>query len=107
MMERLGKLTNRKGQFIFAMEAIAHYWSALYTRLKKNGYQVVILSPIQTHTMGEMFLRKSKTDAKDSLVIAKAIRFAATQPAMFHKKNSWHSKNCAATCLTSWILPVT
>ena len=70
MMERLGKLTNLKGQFIFAMESTAHYWLALYTRLKKDGYQVVILNPIQTHTMREMFLRKSKTDAKDSLVIA-------------------------------------
>ena len=75
MMERLGKLTNLKGQFIFAMESTAHYWLALYTRLKKNGYQVVILNPIQTHTMREMFLRKSKTDAKDSLVIAEVIRF--------------------------------
>lgn len=75
MMERLEKLTNLKGQFIFAMESTAHYWLALYTRLKKNGYQVVILNPIQTHTMREMFLRKSKTDAKDSLVIAEVIRF--------------------------------
>lgn len=75
MMERLGKLTNLKGQFIFAMESTAHYWLALYTRLKKNGYQVVILNSIQTHTMREMFLRKSKTDAKDSLVIAEVIRF--------------------------------
>ena len=75
MMERLGKLTNLKGQFIFAMESTAHYWLALYTRLKKNGYQVVILNSIQTHTMRKMFLRKSKTDAKDSLVIAEVIRF--------------------------------
>ena len=75
MTERLGKLTNLKGQFIFAMESTAHYWLALYTRLKKDGYQVVILNPIQTHTMREMFLRKSKTDAKDSLVIAEVIRF--------------------------------
>ena len=63
MMERLGKLTNLKSQFIFAMESTAHYWLALYTRLKKDGHQVVILNPIQTHTMREMFLRKSKTDA--------------------------------------------
>lgn len=75
MIERLGKLTNLKGQFIFAMESTAHYWLALYTRLKKDGYQAVILNPIQTHTMREMFLRKSKTDAKDSLVIAEVIRF--------------------------------
>ena len=56
MMERLGKLTNLKSQFIFAMESTAHYWLALYTRLKKDGHQVIILNPIQTHTMREMFL---------------------------------------------------
>lgn len=72
MMERLGKLTNLKSQFIFAMEFTAHCWLALYTCLRKGGYQVVILNPIQTHTMREMFLRKSKTDAKDFLVIANA-----------------------------------
>lgn len=75
MMGRLRKLTNLKGQFIFAMESTAHYWLALYSRLKKEGCQVVILNPIQTHTMREMFLRKAKTDAKDSLVIAEVIRF--------------------------------
>lgn len=64
-----------QGSVYFAMESTAHYWLALYTRLKKDGYQVVILNPTQTHTMREMFLRKSKTDALDSLVIAEAIRF--------------------------------
>ena len=54
MMERLGKLTNLKSQFIFAMESTAHYWLALYTRLKKDGYQVVILNPIQTHHAGDV-----------------------------------------------------
>ena len=38
MMERLGKLTNLKSQFIFAMEFTAHCWLALYTCLRKGGY---------------------------------------------------------------------
>lgn len=75
MLERLGKLTNLKGQFVFAMESTAHYWLALYTRLKKEGYRVVVLNPIQTHTMREMYIRKAKTDARDSFVIAEVIRF--------------------------------
>ena len=92
MMERLGKLTNLKRQFIFAMESTAHYWLALSTRLKKDGHQVVILNPIQTHTMREMFLRKSKTDAKDSLVIAEVVRFGryAASDVPQEKKNCWH-----------------
>ena len=62
MMERISKLTSLKGQFIFAMESTAHYWLALYTRLKKDGYQVTVLNPIQTHAMREMLLRKTKTE---------------------------------------------
>ena len=57
-----------QGSVYLCRRVYCHYWLALYTRLKKDGYQVVILNPIQTHTMREMFLRKSKTDIKDSLL---------------------------------------
>ncbi len=75
MMEKIHKLTNIKPQIVFAMESTAHYWLALYTRLKKDGYSVVVLNPIQTSAMREMFIRKIKTDAKDSFLIAELIRF--------------------------------
>lgn len=75
LLERLGQLTNRKSEFILAMEATAHYWLALYTRLRREGYQTVLLNPIQTHAMRELLLQDSKTDEIDSLVIAEAIRF--------------------------------
>lgn len=45
---------------MFAMESTAHYWLALYTGLKKDGYRVVILNPIQTQTVREIFLPQSK-----------------------------------------------
>ena len=38
LLERLRKLTNHKSEFLFAMESTAHYWLALYTRLRKEGY---------------------------------------------------------------------
>lgn len=75
MMEKLKPLTNIKSQFTFALESTAHYWLALYTRLRKDGYSVVVLNPIQTAAMREMFIRKTKTDSRDSLVIAELIRF--------------------------------
>ena len=75
MMAKVKKLTNIKSQIVFAMESTAHYWLALYTRLKKDGYTVIVLNPIQTRAMREMFIRKTKTDAKDSFVIAELIRF--------------------------------
>lgn len=69
------KLTKVKSQIIFAMESTAHYWLALYTRLLKDGYSAMVLNPIQSHSLRELYIRKSKTDAKDSLVIADLVRF--------------------------------
>ena len=75
MLERLKKLSNRKSDFVLAMEATAHYWLALYTRLRKDGWQVIVLNPLQTHAMRELLLREVKTDAVDALLIAEVVRF--------------------------------
>ena len=75
LLERLRKLTNHKSEFIFAMESTAHYWLALHTRLRKEGYHVVVLNPIQTDAMREMLMQEAKTDEIDTLVIAETIRF--------------------------------
>lgn len=75
MMGKLKKLTNAKSQLVFAMESTAHYWLALYTRLRKDGYKAIVLNPIQTSAMREMAIRKTKTDSKDSFLIAELIRF--------------------------------
>ena len=37
LLERLRKLTNQKSDFVVAMESTAHYWLALYTRLRKGS----------------------------------------------------------------------
>ena len=70
MLEKIRKHTNIKSQIVFAMESTAHYWLALFTRLRKDGYHVILLNPIQTSAMRDMFIRKIKTDAKDSFIIA-------------------------------------
>lgn len=75
LWERLRKLTNHKSEFIFAMEATSHYWLALYTRLRKDGCQAVVLNPIQSHAMRGLFIRETKTDEIDTLIIAETIRF--------------------------------
>lgn len=68
MLEKIRKHTNIKSQIVFAMESTAHYWLALFTRLRKDGYHVILLNPIQTSAMRDMFIRKIKTDAKDSFI---------------------------------------
>ena len=68
-------MTRVKSQIVFAMESTAHYWLALYARLMKDGYTVIVLNPIQSHSLRELYIRKTKTDAKDSIIIADLVRF--------------------------------
>ena len=75
LLEQVRKLTLVKSQFVFAMESTAHYWLALYARLLKDGYTVMVLNPIQCHSLRELYIRKAKTDARDSLIIADLVRF--------------------------------
>lgn len=75
LMEQIRKLTRVKSQIVFAMESTAHYWLALYARLLKDGYTVMVLNPIQSHSLRELYIRKTKTDAKDSIIIADLVRF--------------------------------
>ena len=75
LLEQVRKLTLVKSQFVFAMESTAHYWLALHARLLKDGYTVMVLNPIQSHSLRELYIRKAKTDARDSLIIADLVRF--------------------------------
>ena len=79
LLEQVRKLTNVKSQVVFAMESTAHYWLALYARLLRDGYTVIVLNPIQSHSLRELYIRKTKTDAKDSLIIADLVRFGRCQ----------------------------
>ena len=45
MLEKIRKHTNIKSQIVFAMESTAHYWLALFTRLRKDGYHVILRLP--------------------------------------------------------------
>lgn len=49
LLEQVRRLTLVKSQIVFAMESTAHYWLALYARLLKDGYAVMVLNPIQSH----------------------------------------------------------
>ena len=81
LLARMHKITNRKSELILAMEATSHYWLALYTRLCREGYRVVLLNPIQTHAVRELLNNgDTKTDEIDTLAIAETIRFGRYKP---------------------------
>ena len=59
----------------FAMEATGHYWLPLFVRLRNEGFRVQVINPVQTNSMRSFYIRKAKTDPRDALLIAEAIRF--------------------------------
>ena len=60
---------------VFGMEATGHYWLTLYTHLRNDGYTVHVINPIQSDALRGMYIRKTKTDSIDSVIIADVIRF--------------------------------
>ena len=60
---------------VFGMEATGHYWLTLYTHLRNDGFTVYVINPIQSDALRGMYIRKTKTDSVDSVIIADVIRF--------------------------------
>lgn len=58
----------------FAMESTGHYWLNLYTFLVSNEERVLVINPIQTEAFRRGQIRKTKTDRRDSWVIAELLR---------------------------------
>lgn len=64
-----------KEPVVFGMEATGHYWLTLYTHLRNEGFTVHVINPIQSDALRGMYIRKTKTDSIDSIIIADVIRF--------------------------------
>ena len=61
--------------FIIGMESTSHYWLALFSALKRQGYNVQVLNPIQSNALRGLYIRQVKNDQRDSFIIADVIRF--------------------------------
>ena len=59
---------------LVGMEATAHYWYGLHDFLRRQGYQVAVLNPIQTAQQAKKNIRKCKTDKVDAIHIATLIK---------------------------------
>ncbi len=59
----------------FCLEATGHYWLSLYCHLVELGYKVHVINPIQSDALRNLYIRKTKTDRKDALLLADLIRF--------------------------------
>ena len=96
LLEQVRRLTLVKSQIVFAMESTAHYWLALYARLLKDGYTVMVLNPIQSHSLRELYIRKTKPTPETHSSLRTLSALAAAKPATYLRTKSWLCESCAA-----------
>jgi len=73
LMKAIERLTE-PADIIFCIEATGHYWLPLFCHLTDMGYQVQVVNPIQSDALRNLYIRKSKTDKKDSFILADLVR---------------------------------
>lgn len=66
------QLTNQNTRF--CLEATGHYWIALYCQLQEHGFSIDVVNPIQSDALRNLYIRKTKTDQKDSFILADLLR---------------------------------
>lgn len=78
LINAIHRLTTETSDIMFCMEATGHYWLALYCHLIDMDYQVRVINPIQSDALRNLYIRKTKTDQKDSLILADLLRLGRT-----------------------------
>lgn len=58
----------------FGLEATGHYWLPIYCELTSRDMKVMVLNPIQSNSLRNFYIRRTKTDRKDSFIIADILR---------------------------------
>jgi transposase len=56
------------------VEATGHYFINLYSFLRGHGIDVTVVNPIQADSFRNVFIRKTKSNRRDSFVIAELAR---------------------------------
>lgn len=76
LLKKLSLHINNSSEIEIGMEATGHYWLSIYSFLVENDFLVHVVNPIQTDGWRHgTEIRKRKTDAIDSILIADLIRY--------------------------------
>ena len=78
--ELLSMLSALSGSVTIGLEATGHYWLALFDTLTGQGYEVIVLNPLQVAAYRRSGVRKVKTDRTDAFWVADFIRIANPSP---------------------------
>ena len=74
LVKKLLELNIPKTDLTVGLEATGNLWENIYSFLKEQGLNVILLNPYQTNKFHQATLKKAKTDAIDALVIAGLLR---------------------------------
>lgn len=75
LLDFLGSRLPEEELFSIGMEATGHYWLALYSFLRGQGFTLHVINPIQSDSLRNFHIRQQKTDAVDCFLVAEVIRF--------------------------------
>ena len=78
--QRLREIVGSAEEAHVGMEATGHYWQNLFAFLSAEGFQVSVVNPLRTRRFAEEDLRRAKTDAIDSIGIARFLRQKRPSP---------------------------
>lgn len=73
LLNRLKDVGQRR-RILIGMEATGHYWYALQDFLAREGYEVIVLNPIQTRQQVRKDIRIRKTDRIEARHIAQLLK---------------------------------
>src|SRR5699024_12764366 len=59
---------------LIGLEATGHYWLSVFSFLTALEFKVVPFNPIQSDSLRNFYIRKTKTDTIDAVLIAQVVR---------------------------------
>lgn len=74
LVKKLLELHIPKADLTLGLEATGNLWENIYSFLKEQRLNVILLNPYQTNKFHQATLKKAKTDSIDALVIAGLLR---------------------------------
>lgn len=75
LLSLFSRLDISREDLLVGMEATGHYWLSVYGYLLEQDFEVKVINPIQSEAFRKMYIRQTKTDRKDSFMIAQIMRF--------------------------------
>lgn len=94
LLNVLSKNIQNVSDISVGLEATGHYWLAVYSFLIDKGYSVKVINPIQTDGWRKgTEIRKRKTDAIDSVLIAELVRYGTFVETSLSDENLFSLRN--------------